>query len=390
MDILSIDFGTSYCAAAYFDVATHPTPVVFGTNQFNGDCYKTPTVIQYALTPDGEEIKIIGEVALSNLIQSNNSNSAIISKIKTELHERNGYIINGKPKQSVDIVSDILSYIKNVSEKQAGVAFEKVLITHPAQYELARKEILHGAAIKAGFSEVFFVEEPIAAAYSFIEKHNIDKEKGALVFDYGGGTIDVAYLWYDLNGKIQFKFEPEGKSQCGGEYIDLLFHNQISKIIDGQVSTHISPLLLDLCTRTKVNFTKSTQENIAFKNRALPIDRDEFESIIYPKVSIALSTLDSVVQKCQLNKFPIDYVFLNGGSSRLHVIIDSIKKMLPDSVIVPYEGDDLAVALGGIIYYYSINSDVQTNSQQKNPGSVTVKNSRFQAIRENYNKQFNK
>ena len=391
MSLLGIDFGTSYCAAAYFDAAAHPTPVAFGTNLFNGKYYKTPTVIQYAITPNNDEIKIIGEIALSNLIQSNNSNSAIISKIKTELHERNGYIINGKPKLSVEVVSDILQYIKQVSEEQSNTIFEDVIITHPAQYELGRKKIIHDAAIRAGFENVFLVEEPIAAAYAFIDKYKIEKEKGAIVFDYGGGTIDVAYLWYDENYKIQFKFEPESRSQCGGEYIDILLHNHISKIIDGNVSKHISPVLLNLCTKTKINFTDSVCENIAFQNKALKIDRSSFENIIQPKVGIAIAALESIVKTCESNHLPIDYVMLNGGSSRLNIVLNSIKKLLPDAEVLDFKGDDLAVALGSILFY----SDKIGKTQYENDVtqvSHTVRgiNRRLEAIRESYKKQLKK
>ena len=107
MSLLSIDFGTSYCAAAYLNAAAQPIPICFGVNEYNSKLYKFPTVIQYAKNINGCENKIIGELALSNLIQSNRQDSSIISKIKTELREQNGYYVNGKIKKSVEIVSDI-------------------------------------------------------------------------------------------------------------------------------------------------------------------------------------------------------------------------------------------------------------------------------------------
>ena len=69
MALLSIDFGTSYCAAAYLDAAAQPIPICFGVNEYNSKLYKFPTVIQYAKNIDGCDNKIIGEIAVSKLIQ---------------------------------------------------------------------------------------------------------------------------------------------------------------------------------------------------------------------------------------------------------------------------------------------------------------------------------
>ena len=86
MNTLSIDFGTSYCAASYLNEAAQVVPVVFGLNKYNGPCYKFPSVIQYALDANSEEQKVIGEIALTNLIQSNFGDSSIVSKIKTSTY----------------------------------------------------------------------------------------------------------------------------------------------------------------------------------------------------------------------------------------------------------------------------------------------------------------
>ena len=115
-------------------------PIVFGLNKYNGRCYKFPSVIQYALDSNNQEQKVIGEIALTNLIQSNYGDSSIVSKIKTELRETSGYIINGKPKKSAVIVSDIISKIKFQAEKQSGRIFNRAIITHPAQYESTKQD----------------------------------------------------------------------------------------------------------------------------------------------------------------------------------------------------------------------------------------------------------
>ena len=388
MNTLSIDFGTSYCAASFLNETAQVVPIVFGINKYNGKCYKFPTVIQYAIDANGEEQKVIGEKALTNLIHSNYGDPSIVSKIKTELRETSGYIINGRPKKSMTIVSDIISEIKRVAEEQAEHTFDCVILTHPAQYESTKQELMVQAANACGFKEVILLEEPKAAAYAFLDIYKLPSDKGAIVFDYGGGTIDIAYLWI-VNGTPIFKFPPVSQSKCGGEYIDLLLHNLIISAVDPNVHD-ISPALLDTCSRTKVSFSTSKHEVIPFNGRAFNFDVNAFNKKIYPKVGIAISLLKDVVERCNSNNFPIDYIFLNGGSSRLKIVTESILQIVPNVEILKYEGigDDLAVATGAILYH-KCSSMTEHIMQSQNTNTISnrvkVRNDVLDKIRERYN-----
>lgn len=387
MNTLSIDFGTSYCAASYLNEAAQVVPIVFGLNKYNGRCYKFPSVIQYALDANNQEQKVIGEMALTNLIQSNYGDSSIVSKIKTELRETSGYIINGKPKKSSVIVSDIISKIKFLAEKQSGRIFNRAIITHPAQYESTKQDLMIKAAQACGFEEVVLLEEPKAAAYAFLDCYKLQSDKGAIVFDYGGGTIDIAYLWIENKTPV-FKFTPVSQSKCGGEYIDLLLHNIIMSKAN-PCANDISPALLDTCSRMKVNLSHSEQETIVFNGKAFTFDVDTFNKLIYPKVGIAISLLKDVVKQCQNYNLSIDYIFLNGGSSRLNIITDTISQIVPDAEILKYDGigDDLAVAIGGILYHKNISQGVfnQLDQTMTNSKKVKTRNDILDKIRKRYN-----
>lgn len=375
MEVLSIDFGTSYCTASYLNAEGFPTPVCFGLTQYNSRCFKVPTVIQYAVTGSGEERKIIGESAHTNLVQSNLSNPSIVSKIKTELRERTGYVINGRPKKTKDIISDILRYIKEVSEKDAKRTFTELIITHPAQYEAIKIQLLEEASYQAGFKIVHVLEEPKAAAYAFIKKFDIPEQKGAIVFDYGGGTIDIAYLWIESKDSIQFKFQPVGQSNCGGEYIDLTLHNYFLKEFNLATNNHYYPILLNHCSRIKINFNYSNEQDIMFNNAVKNISYKQFESIIYPKVTVAFELLNRVVDKCASNNYPIDYIFLNGGSSRLGIVDKYISNITKNAKILTYGEDDIAVSIGAQLSYKRPNAlQPQHNEPSKNKGVIVLSN----------------
>lgn len=363
-DLLSIDFGTSYCAAAYWSDTDGPMPVSFGLNLYNAKCYKFPTVIQYALDQSGTEQKIVGQMALSNLIQSNRSDTSIVSKIKTELRERSGYLINGNKKNSVDIVSDIFFEIKKYAELCSGRTFSETVITHPAQYESTKQTLLIQAAMQCGFRRVHLIEEPKAAAYAFCKKHQIKDDVGCIVFDYGGGTIDVAYLQVD-NGNINFRIPTKGKERCGGEYIDILLHNHVQNLVGVADCGTVIPALLENCSHMKINFDSKKDNRVVFNRKAVSFSDSSFQNVIEPKTSVAIKTLQDIIDTCTAKKLKIDYIFMNGGSSRLHFIRQSVKDMLPDATMLDYGGDDIAVAVGALLAYLPDTSTAAEEPDRK-------------------------
>jgi hypothetical chaperone protein len=107
------------------------------------------------------------------------------------------------PKRLLDnfetLVIRFLSYLKQCAEKQLAISINKAVIARPVNYhstmgELGNQQaeaLMLRAATKAGFSEVEFIHEPLAAAYHFEQK--INQPTKAMVVDLGGGTSDVTF-----------------------------------------------------------------------------------------------------------------------------------------------------------------------------------------------------
>ena len=115
-----------------------------------------------------------------------------------------------------------------------------------------------------------------------------------------------------------------------------------------------------------------------------------FNKIISPKVDVALSLLKGVVEECDTHKYSVDYIFLNGGSSRLKIINDSISQILPDAQILKYEdvGDDLAVSTGALLYH-KMSSQFDSKSSAEievdtHCRKVLTKNDVLDKIRKNF------
>jgi molecular chaperone DnaK (HSP70) len=203
MALLSIDFGTSYCAAAWLSpVSGKPEAIAFGMDEYNNARhYKFPSAIVYAKDKNGNETKIVGEKAYKRIIAGDVKNSCY--KIKTDLAPERFREINGKKKPLAEIVGDLFAEVKEKATQTANQQsdyFDEVVITHPAEFE--HKALLYDAAHIAGWQKdkVKLLEEPIAAAYGFSINQPIPDNSGLIVFDYGGGTIDVAYLFKQSEG----------------------------------------------------------------------------------------------------------------------------------------------------------------------------------------------
>ncbi|GLS91412.1 molecular chaperone [Psychromonas marina] len=209
-DFIGIDFGTSNCAVAAW-VNNEPTLVVVDENSDNP--YKIRSAIYLAHNESG---------AMSNNAQANeqtlndmlNSGEILFGEQGFNaflLTPHEGRYVNSPknflgakiPKRLLDnfetLVIRFLSYLKQCAEKQLTTTINKAVIARPVNYhstmgELGNQQaeaLMLRAATKAGFTEVEFIHEPLAAAYHF--EQQIKQATKAMVVDLGGGTSDVTF-----------------------------------------------------------------------------------------------------------------------------------------------------------------------------------------------------
>ena len=209
-DFIGIDFGTSNCAVAAW-VNNQPTLVVVDENSDNP--YKIRSAIYLAHNESG---------AMSNNAQANeqtlndmlNSGEILFGEqgfnAFLETPHEGRYVNSPKnflgakiPRRLLDnfetLVIRFLSYLKQCAEKQLDKSINKAVIARPVNYhstmgELGNEQaeaLMLRAATKAGFTDVAFIHEPLAAAYHF--EQNIKQPTKAMVVDLGGGTSDVSF-----------------------------------------------------------------------------------------------------------------------------------------------------------------------------------------------------
>ena len=230
------------------------------------------------------------------------------------------------------------------------------------------------AAKKSGFDRVAFIEEPVAAAYSYRGYGN-----NILVFDLGGGTLDLALLSKNSNEELVVKMK-DGESPCGGDLMDenlydyflqsLNIENDIKTILKDNIDNEI----LVNCQLFKEQFSKAIlrgKESYSYsfilpKEKGgkvrIKIVKKDFEKILYPIVDQILRKLKSFLDKVNDLKYTIDTVVITGGASKLNLLQEKLNELLPVKPVNSLEFDT-AVAFGACKYAETILKESKENKE---------------------------
>lgn len=351
MSTLGIDFGTTNSSASYIDSSGKPQAIKFICHDL-----KIPTVVSFYgnNTMIGYEAKsMLDNIYQLPSVEQRKLIANTIQSIKRKL-DVNGNI-NGHSHQN--IVSLFLKHVCEQAEKAcAPQRFEKLVLTHPVQFEEWKKQLLKNAATQAGFTNVELLEEPVSAALGYIKSEGTQDVKGMLVYDFGGGTFDVAYVTKQ-EGKFIVPLPPKGDSHCGGDDIDQALYDYIasraaSTIGNEYVVTRDLGLFFQ-CRRWKEMLSSINSVPISIMSRRPPFSkfsytlrRSELEKISGTFVDRTVHLTKSVYDEVVENKLPLDYILLIGGSSCIPMIKERLKQSMPKLEIRTTGMSDVAVALG--------------------------------------------
>nr|MBA3464302.1 Hsp70 family protein [Deltaproteobacteria bacterium] len=234
--LIGIDLGTTNSAVAYVDTgAADPRVRVFEVEQLvapgtvaprrqlpsfvylAGDIDLAPheTALPWQpVQPEGNALRpVVGELARN---QGARMASRMIASAKSWLcHpgvDRNAAILpwgdgDGPKLSPVAAQALVLAHIREAwdfAHRDAPFVEQEVLVTVPASFDEAARELTLQAAAKAGYPPVVLLEEPQAAFYAWIDGMKGGKGlapgERVLVFDVGGGTTDLTLIDVDADG----------------------------------------------------------------------------------------------------------------------------------------------------------------------------------------------
>lgn len=285
---------------------------------------------------------------------------------------------NGQPKFEVQyqgelklfssekISSLVLKYIKEIAEAHLGTTVTSAVITVPAFFNNAQRKATKVAATMAGLDVLQIINEPTAAAIAY-GLDNFEEKKNVLMFDFGGGTLDVTVMSIE-NGFIDVK-STSGNTHLGGEdfdnrlvaYLAEKFKRKHNK--DLFTSKRAFCRLRSACEKAKrtLSFASSTFividslfEDIDWKTK---ITKDCFEDVCFDLFVSILEPVKQALKDAALDKREIHEIVLIGGSTR----IPKVQKLLQDF----FDGKNLnksinpdeAVAFGATIQAGILSGD---------------------------------
>jgi len=259
-----------------------------------------------------------------------------------------------------ELVSSIIRKLINDAETYLGTSIDSAVITVPAYFNESQRQATKSAAILSGIKVERILNEPTAAALAYgFEKSS---SNNVLVFDLGGGTFDVSLLTIS-NGVFDVKATC-GDTQLGGNDFD-------SKIVDWIAERFLSKYQIDLrrdrqalqrlteaaekakCELSGINKTKISLPFITTNNEG-PLhieedfDRKLFESLCQDLLDRLLEPVQIALEDSGWEPNDIDEVVLVGGSTRIPMVQQLVKTLVPNDPCQSVNPDEV-VAIGAAI-----------------------------------------
>jgi molecular chaperone DnaK len=363
--IIGIDLGTSNSAAAAM-IGGKPTIIqaAEGTS-VGGKAF--PSVVAFTNTGD----LLVGEPARRQMI-SNPEGTVFAAKRKMGTDFK--FNVRGKSYTPQQISSFILQKIKKDAEAFLGDTVDRAVITVPAYFNDNQRQATKDAGEIAGLKVERIINEPTAASLAYgLDK--IQKDLKIMVFDLGGGTLDVTIM--EMGGGVFQVKSTSGDTQLGGtdmdnaiiEYILQEFKQQTG--LDVRNDKAAMMRIKEAAEKAKIELSNlvSTEINLPFlaydpstgpKNLIINLTRAKLEELLRPIVERCKSPMLQAIQDAKLTPADIDKIIMIGGPTRMPIVRQFVATIMgkePERGVDPME----AVAMGAAIQGAIITGDVSTD-----------------------------
>jgi len=345
--IIGIDIGTSFSSVAMLKDGK-AKEVKVG----NESSYSVPSAV-YAL--DGGEL-LIGEAAVARRMKDP---ARFKYNFKRDFGTDKPYLLGNFEIASDEIYTEYFKLFKKSVEELTGVGVSKAYITHPVGYSKKKKLLLEQSARFAGLNDVNLIDEPTAAALSYFSDHMPKKGETLLVYDLGGGTLDITLVKM-TNNSFELMADPVGDQKFGGADFDRLLFEEIKSLIkkDHDIEKALQQdrfiaMLQEASISAKLDLSRTdvTHVNIpiGFDYAEYTISRERFNKLIEAKVRKSCKLIETIAQNAGL-KSPahIDKVLCVGGSTRIPFVTTCIEETIYKSVLKTAD-PELAVCLGAVL-----------------------------------------
>ena len=355
--IIGIDLGTTNSCVSVMEGGE---PVVIPNSE--GD-RTTPSVV--AFSKDGE--RLVGKIAKNQAVT--NPENTVIS-IKRDMGTNKKVKIGAEEFSPQEISAMILQKLKADAESYLGQKVTEAVITVPAYFSDSQRQATKDAGKIAGLNVLRIINEPTAAALAYgVEKEN---EQKVLIYDLGGGTFDVSIL--EIGDGVFEVLATSGNNRLGGD-------DFVNKIMDFVVEEFKKETGIDLgqdtvakqrlkeaaenakkelsqAGQTTINLPFITADATGPKHMNITLTRAKFEELIKDLVAKTIEPVNNALRDAKLQASDLDQVLLVGGSTRVPLVQEEVKKITGKEANKGINPDE-CVAIGASIQGGVLSGDVK-------------------------------
>ena len=281
-----------------------------------------------------------------------------------------GIKVQGTNVSPPEVGAKVLQKLKRAAEQYLGETVTEAVITVPAYFNDAQRQATRDAGRIAGLEVKRIVNEPTAAALAYgLDKQ---KEEKIAVYDFGGGTFDISVL--EVGENVVEVVATNGDTHLGGDDVDnavmeyLIAEFKKEHGIDVSKDKMVVQRLKEAAEKAKIELSSvmQTEINLPFltadqtgpKHMNLTLSRAKLEQIMEPFVNRTLEPVKKCLADAKLKAADIDQVVLVGGSTRIPMVQEAVKKLFgkePNRSVNP----DEVVALGAAVQAGVLGGEVK-------------------------------
>ncbi|MFA6317422.1 MAG: molecular chaperone DnaK [Elusimicrobiota bacterium] len=322
--IIGIDLGTSNTAAAIMEggkatIIPSAEGISLGGKAF-------PSYVAFA--KDGQ--LIVGEPARRQAVANP---EGTFMAFKRKMGSSHKYEHGGKEYTPQQLSAFLLQKVKRDAEAFLGDKVEKAVITVPAYFDDNQRQATKDAGAIAGLEVVRIVNEPTAACLAYgLDKKG--KDAKIMVFDLGGGTLDVTIM--DFGGGVFEVVSTSGDTQLGGTDMDKVVIDFIADEFKKETGVDVRKdppayqRLREAAEKAKIELstTMETDINLPYltaidnqpKHLSLKFTRAKLESLVEPIVSRCKKSIDQALNDAKLKTSAVTKIILVGGPTRMPLV----------------------------------------------------------------------
>jgi len=355
--IIGIDLGTSNSAAAFLEAGK---PRIIASAE-GASVYGKAFPSYVAITKEGQVL--VGEPAKRQAVSNpENTFTAFKRKMGTDFK----YKANSKEYTPQQLSAFVLQKIKKDAEEFLGEKVEKAVITVPAYFDDNQRQATKDAGKIAGLEVERIVNEPTAASLSYgLDKKG--KEQKILVFDFGGGTLDVTVMEFG-DGVFEVK-STSGNTQLGGtdmdnvvvDYIvaefkkehglDLKKDNMAMQRL--KEAAEKAKIELSTVLETDLNLPYITADKAGPKHLTMKMARAKLEQLVEPIIKQCEKPVQQALADASLQPGDINKIIMVGGPTRMPAVQAFVEKVIGSKVergVDPMECVAMGAAIqGGVL-----------------------------------------